>query len=49
MLGTIIDVLPKTWKGIILKDKGNVKNLVILNHRIIRKCQIYGFNKLTCC
>ena len=26
----IIDALPESWKGIILKDKGNAKNLVSL-------------------
>ena len=43
----IIDVLPKTWKDIILRDKGNVKNIVIFDHHIIRKSQICSLNKLT--
>ena len=28
----IKDALPKTWKDIILKDKGNAKNLVVFDH-----------------
>ena len=43
----IIDALPKTWKNIILKDKGNANNLVILDHHIIRKSQICNINKFT--
>ena len=43
----IIDALPKTWKDIILKDKGNAKNLVIFDHHIVRKSQICSLNKLT--
>ena len=34
------------WKYIIFKDKGNAKYLVIFDHHIVRKCQIYGHNKL---
>ena len=43
----IIDALPKTWKDIILKDKGNAKNLVIFDHHIVRNSQICSFTKLT--
>ena len=43
----IIDALPKSWKNIILKDKGNAKNLVIFDHYIIRKTQLFNLNKLT--
>ena len=43
----IIDALPKTWKDIILKDKGNAKNLVIFDHHIVRNSQICSLNKLT--
>ena len=43
----IIDALPKTWKDIILKDKGNAKNLVIFDHHIVRNSQIHRLNKLT--
>ena len=43
----IIDALPKSWKNIILKDKGNAKNLVIFDHHIIRKTQVFNLNKLT--
>ena len=42
----IIDALPKTWKDIILKDKGNAKNLVIFDHHIVRSSQICSLNKL---
>ena len=43
----IIDALPKSRKDTILKDKGNVKNLVIFDHHIVRKSQICSLNKLT--
>ena len=43
----IIDALPKTWKGIILKDKENAKNLVIFDYHIVRNSQICSLNKLT--
>ena len=43
----IIDALPKTWKDIILKDKGNAKNLVIFDHHTVRNSQIHSLNKLT--
>ena len=43
----IIDALPKTWKDIILKNKGNTKNLVTFDHHIVRNSQICSFNKLT--
>ena len=43
----IIDVLPKRWKDIILRGKGNIKKLLIFDHHIVRKCQIYSLNKLT--
>ena len=36
----MIDALPKTWKDIILKDKGNTKKLVIFDHNIVRNSQI---------
>ena len=42
----IIDALRKTWKDIILKDKGNAKNLVILDHHIVRNSQTHSLNKL---
>ena len=38
----IIDALPKTWRYIILKDKGNANNLVIFDHHIVTKYQIYS-------
>ena len=43
----IIDALPKTWKDIILRDKGNAKNVVIFDHHIVRNSQICSLNKLT--
>ena len=43
----IIDALPKTWKDIILKDKGNAKNLVIFDLHIVRNSQTCSLNKLT--
>ena len=39
--------MPKSWKDIILKKKGNAKNLVTLDHHIIRKPQFCSLNKLT--
>ena len=39
--------MPKLWKDIILKDKGNAKSLVVFDHQIVRKSQICSFNKLT--
>ena len=43
----IIDAFSKTWKDVILKDKGNAKNLVIFDHHIVRKSQTCGLNKLS--
>ena len=43
----IIDALPKTWKDIILKGKGNAKNLAVFDHHLARKSQILGLSKLT--
>ena len=43
----IIDLLSKTWKDIILKDKENAKNLVIFDQHIVRKSQICSHNKAT--
>ena len=43
----IIDALPKTWKDIILKNKGNTKNLVTFDHHIVRNSQICSLNNLT--
>ena len=42
----IIDALPKSWKDIFLKGKGNAKDLVIFDHHIVRKSQIFNLNKL---
>ena len=38
--------MPKSWKGVIFKDKGNAKNLVIFDHHIVRKSKICSLNKL---
>ena len=43
----VIDTLSKTWKDIILKNKGNAKKLVIFDRHIVRKSQIYSLNKIT--
>ena len=43
----IIDALPKTWKDIILNNKGNAKGLVIFDHHIVRNSQIHSLSKLT--
>ena len=34
-------------EDIILKDKGNAKSLIILDHHIVRNSQIYSLNRLT--
>ena len=41
----IIDALPKTWKDVILKDKGNAKYLVIFDDHIVRNSQMCSLNK----
>ena len=41
-----VNALPKTWKDMILKDKGNARNLVLFDHHIVRKFQICSLNKL---
>ena len=44
----ITDVLPKTWKVIILKDKINAKKQLFLTTTyILRKSQICSLNKVT--
>ena len=43
----IIDALPKSWKDVILKDKGNAKSSVIFDHHIVIKSQICSLNKPT--
>ena len=43
----IIDALPKTWKNVILKEKGNTKYLVTVDHHILRISQIWSVIKLT--
>ena len=40
-------LLPKTWKDVILEDKGNAKNLVTFDHHIVRTSQICILNRLT--
>ena len=42
-----INVLLKSWKDTILKDKRIAKNLVIFHHHIVRQYQICSFKKLT--
>ena len=41
----IIDALPKTWKDVILKDKGNAKYLVIFDHHVVRNSQMCSLKK----
>ena len=41
----IIDALPKTWKDVILKDKGNAKYLVIFDHHVVRNSQMRSLEK----
>ena len=38
--------MPETKKDIVLKDKVNAKNLVMLDHQIVRKCQISNLKDL---
>ena len=42
----IIDALPKSWKHAIFKNKGNTQIVVIFDHNIVRKTQVYSPNKL---
>ena len=42
-----INILLKSWKDTILKDKRIAKNLVIFHHHIVRQYQICSFKKLT--
>ena len=39
--------MPKTWKDITLKDKGNAKIVFIFDHHIARNSQIHSLNKIT--
>ena len=39
--------MPKTWKDITLKDKGNAKIVFIFDHHIVRNSQIHSLNKIT--
>ena len=43
----ILNALPKTWKDIILKDKGSTKNLVIFDYHIVRNSHIFSL-KVAC-
>ena len=42
----IIDALLKSWKDIILKEKGKTKNVLTFDHHIVRKSQTCSLNKL---
>ena len=42
----IIHALPKSWKHAIFKNKGNTQIVVIFDHNIVRKTQVYSPNKL---
>ena len=42
----IVHALPKSWKKEILENKGNSNNLVIYDHHLIKKSQVYSLNRL---
>ena len=42
----IINALPKSWKETFLTNEGNLNNLVIHDHHLLKKNQIYSLNKL---
>ena len=43
----LVHAIPTSWKKNISEDKGNCRNLVLLNHHLIKKNQIYSIMKLT--
>ena len=38
--------IPKSWKLAVLNDKGNCKNIIYLNHHLIKNNQISMIKKL---
>ena len=43
----LIHAIPKSWKLAVLNDKGNFKNIIYLNHRLIKKSQFLAYSKKT--
>ena len=41
----LIYVLPKSWKKVITDDKGNYRNIVILNQDLLRDNLIHSLEK----
>ena len=42
----LIPTLPRSWKKVIEDDKGNYRNIVILNHHLLRNNHIYSLEKI---
>ena len=42
----LIHAIPKSWKKDIKIDQGNCRNLLYLNHHLIKNNQIYSIEKL---
>ena len=42
----LIHAIPKSWKKDIKADQGNRRNLLYLNHHLIKNNQIYSIEKL---
>ena len=41
----LIHGIPKSWKLAVLNDKGNFKNIIYVNHRLIKKSQFLAYSK----
>ena len=42
----LIHAIPRPWKLAVLNDKGNCKNVIYLNHRLINNNQVLAIEKL---
>ena len=42
----LIHALPKSWRKAVTDDKGNYRNIFILNHHLLRDNHIYSLEKL---
>ena len=42
----LIHAIPRPWKSAALNDKGNCKNIIYLNHHLIKNNQILAIEKL---
>ena len=42
----LIHAIPNSWKLAVLNDKGNCKNIIYLNHHLIKNNQIIAIEKL---